>query len=237
LLLDEYLNPSGNKKKKFAKFKKNNMKKTNTLYSKKKRSTSSKKWLLRQLNDPFVHQAKQLGYRSRAAFKLLEIEKKYKIFKTNQKILDLGAAPGGWSQIAIEKASGKSTVIGIDLLSIAPIKEAIFIQGDIEDEYYIDLLIHQGPFDIVMSDMAPNSCGIQSVDHIRSMNLIEAAYELARKVLKKEGVFIAKVLKGGTQENILKQLKKEFCEVNHFKPQSSRQESCEFYVVAKGFLS
>ena len=205
------------------------------LKSKKKRSSSSKQWLLRQLNDPFVQKAKQSGYRSRSAFKLIEIHEKYKIFSKDQHILDLGCAPGGWSQIAKGYIGDKGVVIGVDLLEVDPIPGVVIIQGDIEDDEVLNQILNYGLVDVIMSDMAPSSCGISSVDHIRIINLIEITYDLAKKVLKPKGILIAKVLGGGTQHELLMQLRKSFERVVHIKPRSSRQESCEFYVVAIGY--
>ncbi len=198
------------------------------------RKNSSIKWLQRQLNDPYVRQANKDGYRSRAVYKLKEIDDKYKIFKSNMKVVDLGAAPGSWTEVALEK---KATVIGIDLLDIEPIDGVTFIKGDfLDDDIYDELLeISGGDIDVVMSDMAANSCGHSQTDHIRIMALCEAALEFAIKTLKKDGSFIAKVLQGGTEKELLDILKKNFTSVKHFKPESSRSGSAEMYVIAKGF--
>ncbi len=205
-----------------------------------KRTLSSQKWLERQLNDPYVARAKREGYRSRAAYKLLEIDEKYHLLKPGQRVVDLGAAPGGWSQIAAARVGsrdGKGRVVGIDLLEIEPMPGVEFIQLDFLDESapqrLMDLL--GGPADIVMSDMAANTTGHKKTDHLRIIGLAEAAADFARSVLAPGGAFVAKVLAGGADNSLVAELKRHFATVKHAKPPASRKESSEWYVVAQGF--
>ncbi len=202
-----------------------------------KRSLSSQKWLERQLNDPYVARAKREGYRSRAAFKLLEIDEKYHILKPGQRVVDLGAAPGGWSQIAARKVGAKGKVVGIDLLPIDPMPGVEFIELDFLDESAPGKLVEMlgGPADIVMSDMAANTTGHKKTDHLRIMGLAEAAIYFAREILAPGGVFIAKVFQGGTESQLLADLKRDFAVVRHVKPAASRSDSAELYVMATGF--
>ena len=202
-----------------------------------KRSLSSQKWLERQLNDPYVARAKREGYRSRAAFKLLEIDEKYHILKPGQRVVDLGAAPGGWSQIAAKKVGPKGKVVGIDLLPIDPMAGVEFIQLDFLDEGAPGKLIEMlgGPADVVMSDMAANTTGHKKTDHLRIIGLAEAAIYFAREILAPGGVFIAKVFQGGTENQLLTDLKRDFAVVRHVKPAASRADSAELYVLATGF--
>jgi 23S rRNA (uridine2552-2'-O)-methyltransferase len=207
----------------------------------KKRTESSRRWLERQLNDPFVHLAREKGYYSRAAFKLIEINDKYKILKPGTKVIDLGAAPGGWTQVIVEKvkpehhASGK--VIGVDLNPISPIPLATLIVGDFThsstQEQLLEILGDKA--DVIVSDMAAPACGMTDVDHLRIMGLVEEAFIFAKDVLKPGGHFVAKVLRGGTETNLLKELKQDFAKVVHFKPKSSRQDSAEMYVICLNF--
>jgi 23S rRNA (uridine2552-2'-O)-methyltransferase len=202
-----------------------------------KRSLSSQKWLERQLNDPYVARAKREGYRSRAAYKLLEIDEKYHLLKTGQRVVDLGAAPGGWSQIAARKVGPKGKVVGIDLLPIDPMPGVEFIELDFLDESAPGKLIEMlgGPADVVMSDMAANTSGHKKTDHLRIMGLAEAAIYFAREILAPGGVFIAKVFQGGTESELLADLKRDFAVVRHVKPAASRADSAELYVMATGF--
>lgn len=202
-----------------------------------KRSLSSQKWLERQLNDPYVARAKREGYRSRAAYKLLEIDEKYHVLKPGQRVVDLGAAPGGWSQIAARKVGPKGRVVGIDLLPIDPMPGVEFIQLDFLDESAPGKLIEMlgGPADIVMSDMAANTTGHKKTDHLRIMGLAEAAIYFAREILAPGGAFIAKVFQGGTESQLLADLKRDFAVVRHVKPAASRSDSAELYVMATGF--
>jgi 23S rRNA (uridine2552-2'-O)-methyltransferase len=202
-----------------------------------KRSLSSQKWLERQLNDPYVARAKREGYRSRAAFKLLEIDEKYHILKPGQRVVDLGAAPGGWSQIAAKKVGPKGKVVGIDLLPIDPMPGVEFIQLDFLDESAPGKLIEMlgGPADVVMSDMAANTTGHKKTDHLRIIGLAEAAIYFAREILAPGGAFVAKVFQGGTENQLLADLKRDFAVVRHVKPAASRADSAELYVMATGF--
>lgn len=199
------------------------------------RSVSSNRWLERHLNDPYVREAEKRGYRSRAAFKLTELDDKLKLFKPGMTVLDLGAAPGGWSQVAVERGAGK--VVAIDLLPMAEIPGVHFMQMDFMNDDAPEALIAAigSGADIVMSDMAPNTTGHRNTDHLRIMMLAEAAYEFAAEVLRPNGVFIAKLFLGGAQGELLKQLKADFTTVRHIKPPASRKESSEQYVVATGF--
>lgn len=200
-----------------------------------RRTSSSTQWLQRQLNDPYVREAQRLGYRSRAAFKLLGIDEKMHILKPNQVVVDLGAAPGGWAQVAAAKKMKK--IIAIDLLEIDPIPGVDFLQLDFMQDDAPDILKDRagGPVDLVLSDMAPNTTGHQDTDHDRIMVLVEAAYEFAVQVLRPGGSFIAKVFQGGAEKTLLIQMKKDFKVVKHMKPPASRKESAEQFVVAMGF--
>jgi 23S rRNA (uridine2552-2'-O)-methyltransferase len=193
--------------------------------------------LERQLNDPYVARAKREGYRSRAAFKLLEIDEKYHILKPGQRIVDLGAAPGGWSQIAAKKVGPKGKVVGIDLLPIDPMAGVDFIELDFLDESAPGKLIELlgGPADVVMSDMAANTTGHKKTDHLRIIGLAEAAIYFAREILAPGGAFVAKVFQGGTESQLLTDLKRDFSVVRHVKPAASRADSAELYVLATGF--
>jgi 23S rRNA (uridine2552-2'-O)-methyltransferase len=202
-----------------------------------KRSNSSVRWLARQLNDPYVTKAKAEGYRSRAAFKLIELDEKFHFLKAGMKIVDLGCAPGGWSQVAVAKVGPSGKVVGCDLLEVAPIAGAELIVQDFLAEDAPDIMKRMlgGQANMVMSDMAANTTGHTPTDHIRIMHLCELAYLFATEVLAPGGVFICKVLKGGTESELLKQMQKDFATVKHAKPKSSRADSAESYVVAMGF--
>jgi 23S rRNA (uridine2552-2'-O)-methyltransferase len=205
-----------------------------------KRSLSSTLWLERQLNDPFVAQAKREGYRSRAAYKLLEMHEKYKLLAPGDRIVDLGAAPGGWSQIAareVKSAEGKGRVIGIDLIEIDPIEGVEFRVMDFHHEAAPQALREWlgGPADGVMSDMAANATGHRKTDHLRIVGLAEIAIDFACGVLAPGGFFLAKVLQGGSEGDLLTRLKREFATVRHIKPKASRADSAEMYVLATGF--
>jgi len=205
-----------------------------------KRTVSSQRWLERQLNDPYVALAKREGYRSRAAFKLLEIDDKYRLLKPGQRVVDLGAAPGGWAQVAVKRvgsAEGRGRVVGIDLLDIEPLPGAEFIRLDFLDPDAPARLtaLLGGPADLVLSDMAANATGHRKTDHLRIMGLAEAAAEFARAVLAPGGAFLAKVLQGGTEGTLLSDLKRDFATVRHVKPAASRADSAELYVLATGF--
>ena len=205
----------------------------------KKRTISSNNWLQRQLNDPYVAKARIEGFRSRAAYKLLEIHNKFKLFTPGMKIVDLGAAPGGWSQVAskLTKATDNNLnkkIISIDLLTIEPIAGVEFLQKDFFEKDTEESIIQalNGKADLVMSDMALNTTGHKATDHIRTLLLCEQAFDFALKVLNYSGHFIAKIFRGGTENELLHKVKREFSIVKHFKPLASRQESTEIYLVA-----
>lgn len=203
------------------------------------RKNSSTRWLKRQLNDPYVAKAEKFGYRGRAAFKLEEMDEKLGILKRGMTVIDLGAAPGGWCQIATQKGC---KVIAIDLLEIDELPDVTFFQMDFMDDEAPDTLkaalgktSNDGLADVVLSDMAPNTIGHKQTDHIRIMAVVEAAYYFAIEVLKPEGAFLAKVFQGGAEDTLLREMKKHFKTVKHIKPPASRKESAEQYVVALGF--
>ena len=199
------------------------------------RKTSSTKWLKRQLNDPYVARAQMDGYRGRAAYKLIEIDDKLKLLEPDMLVVDLGAAPGGWSQVAANKGC---KVVGLDLLEIDPLPDVTFLQMDFSDDEAPDSLIEQmngQKADIILSDMAPNTIGHKNTDHLRIMALVELAYHFAKDVLKPEGAFLAKTRQGGTSSDLLAMMKKDFKTVKHIKPPSSRKDSSETFVIAQGF--
>ncbi len=205
-----------------------------------KRKISSTRWLERQLNDPYVKQAKRDGYYSRAAYKLLEIDAKYGILQKGAKVIDLGAAPGGWSQVAAKIVGAnddKPHIIAMDLLPMQAISGVQFWQGDMQDEGAPEHVASMlgGKANVVLSDMGPNTTGHAATDHMRIMMLCELAYDFAINVLHDGGTFVCKVRQGGTEAALLQQMKQRFTKVAHFKPNSSRQESPETYVVATGF--
>lgn len=210
--------------------------------SKNRRSHSSHQWLSRQLNDPYVRKAHAEGYRSRAAFKLLEIDDKHKILKRGARVVDLGAAPGGWSQVAAERIGvekGQGKIVAIDLLDIEPIQGVEFAQMDFLDEDAPEKLkaMLGGQADVVLSDMAANATGHRKTDHLKIVALVELAADFAREVLAPGGSFLAKVLQGGTEGELLASLKRDFKAVRHIKPPASRKDSAELYVLATGFRS
>jgi 23S rRNA (uridine2552-2'-O)-methyltransferase len=204
------------------------------------RPLSSKLWLERQLNDPYVARAKREGFRSRAAFKLIEIDDKFRFLKSGARVVDLGAAPGGWSQVAAKRVGtgeGKGLVIGIDVLDMTAVPGVQFIQMDFLDDAAPERLraLLDGPADVVLSDMAANTTGHKRTDHLRTMALVEAAADFAGQVLAKGGSFLAKVLQGGTEAELLAGLKRDFATVKHVKPKASRADSSELYLLATGF--
>lgn len=198
---------------------------------------SSNRWLERQLNDPYVAESKRLGYRSRAAFKLIQLDEKYKFLGKGKTIVDLGCAPGGWTQVAAARNKGSGQVVGIDILPAEPIEGAVLICQDFTEDGAADRLkaLLHGPADVVMSDMAANTTGHQQTDHLRTIALVELAYTFAKEVLAPGGIFIAKVFQGGAEGSLLADMKKNFAKVTHHKPDASRQGSPEVYVVAQGF--
>ena len=206
----------------------------------KRRTASSNRWLERQLNDPYVREAKAKGYRSRAAFKIVELDSKFRLFKKGARILDLGAAPGGWSQVAAKRVGsveGKGRVIAIDLLEMPEIVGVTFAQLDFLDADAPDKLIAMmnGRADVVLSDMAANTTGHRKTDQLRIVGLVETAAAFAADVLRPGGTFIAKVFQSGADADLLAQLKHDFATVRHVKPSASRQDSSERYVLATGF--
>ncbi len=203
--------------------------------ARKARNESSKRWIERQLQDPYVRKAKEEGYRSRAAYKLLEIDAKAHLLRPGLRVVDLGCAPGGWLQVAIEK--GAREVVGIDLLPVEPISGATIIEGDVNDrEDVARLLSHlSGKPDLVLSDMAANTTGHQQTDHLRTVALVELAVEFAVSHLAPGGAFCSKVFQGGATKDVLDRLKANFATVKHIKPPASRAGSPEIFVIAKGF--
>jgi 23S rRNA (uridine2552-2'-O)-methyltransferase len=205
------------------------------------RTPSQKAWLERQLNDPYVAEARKFGFRSRAAFKIIEIDDKYRFLKPGQKIVDLGAAPGGWSQVAAQRVrsvEGRGKVVAIDMHGMDPIAGVIILHKDFYDADAPELLIAAlggEKADAVLSDMAAHATGHRQTDHIQIMALAEAAYDFARSILRPGGTFLAKVLRGGTEGNILQTMKQDFESVRHIKPKASRDDSAELFVLALGF--
>jgi 23S rRNA (uridine2552-2'-O)-methyltransferase len=210
------------------------------LKSRKKRTVSQKRWLERQLNDPYVARARREGMRSRAAYKLIEIDDKYHLLKVGGRVVDLGAAPGGWSEMAAKRVGvdvRKGKVVAIDLLEMAPIAGVDFLQLDFLDPTAPEKLIAllDGGADVVLSDMAANATGHKKTDQLKIMALVEAGIEFAREVLRPGGSFLTKVLQGGTDPPLLAALKRDFATVKHVKPQASRADSAELYLLAMGF--
>ena len=200
------------------------------------RKVSSTRWLERQLNDPYVKKAKAENYRSRAAYKLIELDERFGFLKGVKTVVDLGIAPGGWSQVVRRQVPG-ATIVGIDLLPTDPIEGVTILQLDFMDETAPGKLRDAlgGPADLVMSDMAANTVGHPQTDHLRTMGLVEAGLEFAVEVLRPGGAFVAKVLAGGADHNLVAELKRNFTAVKHAKPPASRKGSSEWYVVAQGF--
>ncbi|WP_455373497.1 RlmE family RNA methyltransferase [Limibacillus halophilus] len=203
----------------------------------KRRSNSSTRWLRRQLNDPYVAEAQRLGYRSRAAFKLAQLDEKFGLFKPGMRVVDLGAAPGGWVQVAQKRIGEKGKVVGIDLLEIDPIPGADLIVGDFLEADAPEKLkaLLGGQADAVLSDMAASSTGHAPTDHLRIMALAEAALDFAEEVLAPGGFFLCKVLQGGSERDLLARLRLAFEKVRHVKPPASRSDSAELYVLGTGF--
>ena len=211
------------------------------LKDEKRRTVSSRAWLERQLSDPYVARAKREGFRSRAAYKLAEIDDKYKVLKPGARVVDLGAAPGGWSEIAAKRvgagAGNKARVIGLDILDMKPIAGVEFLKLDFLDVTAPARLRQMlgGKADVVLSDMAANATGHRQTDHLRIMALAEAAAAFACEVIAPGGVFLCKVLQGGTEAALLAELKRDFASVKHVKPPASRADSAELYLLARGF--
>jgi 23S rRNA (uridine2552-2'-O)-methyltransferase len=215
------------------------------LKDQKRRTASSRAWLTRQISDPYVARAKREGLRSRAAFKLAEIDDRYKVLKPGARVVDLGAAPGGWSEIAAHRVGDKGRVIALDILDLQPIPGVEFLQLDFLDRSAperLEAMLGSGAAgkseakaDVVLSDMAANATGHRQTDHLRIMALAEAAADFAREVLAPGGAFLCKVLQGGTEARLLAELKREFSSVKHVKPPASRTDSAELYLLAQGF--
>jgi 23S rRNA (uridine2552-2'-O)-methyltransferase len=207
------------------------------LKDEKRRTLSSRTWLERQLKDPYVARAKREGFRSRAAFKLIEVDDKFHLLKAGARVVDLGAAPGGWSEIAAHRIGAGGRVIALDILEMKPIVGVEFLQLDFLDNAAPERLktMLGGKVDVVLSDMAANATGHRKTDHLRIMALAEAATHFAREVLAQGGSFLCKVLQGGTEADLLAELKRDFATVKHVKPPASRTDSAELYLLAKGF--
>jgi 23S rRNA (uridine2552-2'-O)-methyltransferase len=205
--------------------------------STRRRKASSTRWLSRQLNDPYVAEARRLGYRSRAAFKLIELDERFRLLRPGRRVVDLGCAPGGWAQVAIARVGRRGRVVGIDVAETAPLPGATLLSADIRDPATpASLTAALGSLaDIVLSDMAPPATGHAATDHLRIVALAEDAFAVASQILKPGGAFVAKVFQGGAEGPLLAALKRDFVELRHAKPPASRAESAETYVVATGF--
>ncbi|WP_397413818.1 RlmE family RNA methyltransferase [Phenylobacterium sp.] len=201
----------------------------------KERTPSQQAWLERQINDPFAAKARALGYRSRAAFKITEIDDRFHLFRKGVRVVDLGLAPGGWTQVAIQR--GVTDLVGVDLLPVDPLPPAQILQMDFTDPACGPELMARlgGPADVVLSDMAPNTVGHRETDHLRIIGLIEAAADFAIEVLRPGGTFVAKAFQGGGADGLIAHLKQHFKEVRNIKPKASRQDSSELFLVATGF--
>lgn len=200
-----------------------------------RRKNSSTRWLQRQINDPYVRQAQSEGKRSRAAYKIIQIDEKFNIFKKDDSVLDLGAAPGSWTEVALEKSGG--LIVAVDILDMTDIKNALILKADLSDENSSNLIrkLNNEKFDIVLSDMAASTTGHKQTDHIRTQALAELAAIYATEFLKPGGIFCAKVFQGGTHGELLLSLKNNFKSIKHFKPDASRKASPETYLIAKDF--
>ena len=205
--------------------------------SARRRKPSSTEWLSRQLNDPYVAEARRLGYRSRAAFKLIELDDRFRLLLPGRRVVDLGCAPGGWTQVAVQRVGARGIVVGVDLAESAPIAGAAILRADVYDPATVIAIRAElgGLADLVLSDMAPSMIGHAATDHLRIVALAEAAFAVAGQILKPGGAFVAKVFQGGAEGALFAQLKHGFAELRHAKPPASRAESAEAYVVAKGF--
>ena len=206
------------------------MKKT---FLKKKFKEKSKKWLTRQITDIYYIRSKKEGFRSRSSFKLIEMNNKFNFLLKKTKVLDLGAAPGGWAQVVKNKCS-EGKIMGIDLLNIKELEGVCFLKCDLQKDDVISNIqsYFQGKVDVLLSDMAPNTIGHAKADHLRIINLVEVAIDISNKVLKKDGIFVCKIFQGGAQGELQKKMKKNFSNLKYFKPNSSRSESSETYLIA-----
>ena len=202
-----------------------------------RRKASSTQWLSRQLNDPYVAEARRLGYRSRAAFKLIELDERFRLLRPGRRVVDLGCAPGGWTQVAVARVGRPGLVVGIDVVETAALPGAALLSADIRDPGTPAVLTAElgGLADVVLSDMAPPATGHAATDHLRIVALAEDAFAVASQILKPGGAFVAKVFQGGAEGPLLAALKRDFVELRHAKPPASRSESAETYVVATGF--
>jgi 23S rRNA (uridine2552-2'-O)-methyltransferase len=202
-----------------------------------RRKPSSTEWLSRQLNDPYVAEARRLGYRSRSAFKLIELDDRFRLLLPGRRVVDLGCAPGGWTQVAVDRVGAGGAVVGIDIAQTAPVAGAVILHCDIHDPDGTSAITTAlgAPADVVLSDMAPSATGHAATDHLRIVALAEAAFSVASEILRPGGAFVAKVFRGGAEGALPAQLKRVFAEVRHAKPPASRAESAETYVIAKGF--
>ena len=211
------------------------------LFSAKKRKASSSRWLLRHINDEYVNLARSEGYRSRSAYKLIHIQQKFKILKPGYTVVDLGAAPGGWSQVAtkfLKPEQTSSKIIAVDILEMSPIPNVTVLQSDFYDQNTIDLIVGElgeNKVDVVMSDIAPNTTGDPSIDNVRILDLCNRAFEFAINVTKTHGHFLCKIFQGGVHQELLSKIKRNFHKVKHFKPEASRQHSKEMYLLALDF--
>jgi 23S rRNA (uridine2552-2'-O)-methyltransferase len=208
------------------------------IHSAGRRKPSSTEWLKRQLNDPYVAAARREGYRSRAAFKLLQLDDRFHMLRPGRHVVDLGCAPGGWTQVAVARVGPTGRVVGVDLAETAPLPGATILLADLTEPSALETVKHAlggGGADLVLSDMAPSTTGHAATDHLRIVTLAEAAFAIAQEILKPGGIFVAKVFQGGAEGELLARLKRSFAVLRHAKPPASRAESAETYVVAKGF--
>ena len=205
--------------------------------STRRRKASSTQWLSRQLNDPYVAEARRLGYRSRAAFKLIELDERFRLLRPGRRVVDLGCAPGGWTQVAVARVGRYGIVVSVDVTETTPLPGATLLTADIRDPATLAAIGNAlgGPADVVLSDMAPAATGHAATDHLRIVALTEDALAAASRILKPGGAFVAKVFQGGAEGELLAALKRDFAELRHAKPPASRAESAETYVVATGF--
>jgi 23S rRNA (uridine2552-2'-O)-methyltransferase len=202
-----------------------------------RRTASSTRWLERQLNDPYVAAARRVGYRSRSAFKLVELDRRFHLLRPGQRVVDLGCAPGGWSQVAVERVGRRGTVVGVDIAETAPLPGVRLLRADLRETGAAAAIkaVLDGAADVVLSDMAPPATGHAATDHRRILALAEDGFAVAAELLGPGGSFVAKVLQGGAEGELLAALKQAFAELRHAKPPASRRESAETYIVARGF--